>query len=62
MTKTLEYSHKDFKEATIKKMLQKAKTNTLETYEKIENLRQEKGDLFKKEKKRTKWKFWNQKT
>ena len=46
MTETLEDSHKDFKEATIKKMFQRAKANTLETYEKIENLRQEKGDLF----------------
>ena len=35
MTETLEDSHKDFKEATIKKMFQRAKANTLETYEKI---------------------------
>ena len=53
MTETLEYSEKDFKEATDLKCL-KTK-NTLETYEKIENLSQK--EILKKKKKR---KFWNQ--
>ena len=54
MTETLEYSEKDFKEATDLKCL-KTK-NTLETYEKIENLSQK--EILKKKKKKRK--FWNQ--
>ena len=48
MTETLEYSEKDFKEATDLKCL-KTK-NTLETYEKIENLSQK--EILKKKKKK----------
>lgn len=44
MTKRLELSDKDFKEAIIK-MFQKVKTNYLEINEKIESLRKEIEDI-----------------